>query len=240
MAPPVPTSAPVPSYEAFCARAKEIYAAIPAEFTEGVEDVVLHRDVTRHPQIDDVVTLGECEPSPTAALAGDAEVRSMVHLYYGSFVELAAEDPSFRFDEELVETIEHEVQHHVEDKAGRRGLIDEDDLFDSHARFRADMEVAPGWYRRGHVVEKNVWAVDLDLFVEVAMRRKEFDALKGRTLTMKVLSEPVELEIPSDAQPDEIFTLEGSGLLQRAEDEDEDASTEDVPAGDLHVVPVVR
>ena len=48
----------------------------------------------------------------------------------------------------------------------------------------------------------------------------------------------MELEIPSDAEPEEIFTLEGSGLLQTAEDED--AATDDVPAGDLHIVPVVR
>lgn len=233
-------SAPVPTYEQFCARAKELFAAIPAEFTDGVEDVVLARGIARHPQIGDVVTLGECEPSPTVTITGGDDVRSIVHLYYGSFVDLARNDPSFDFDDELKETIEHEVQHHVEDKAGRRGLIDEDELFDAHARFRADMEVEAGWYRRGRVIERNVWAVDLDLFVEVGMRRKDFEALKGRPLTLKVLGEPVELEIPSDAEPEEIFTLEGSGLLQTAEDEDEDAATDDVPAGDLHIVPVVR
>jgi predicted Zn-dependent protease with MMP-like domain len=231
---------PVPTYERFCERAKEIFAGIPAEFTEGVEDVVLARGVKRHPQLPDIVTLGECEPSPLVAMTGGGDVRSIVHLYYGSFVELAREDETFRFDEELVETIEHEVQHHVEDKAGVRTLIDEDDLFDAHARFRADMEVEPGWYRRGRVVEPNVWAVDLDLFVEVEMRRKDFEGLRGRTLTLTVLGEPVELEIPDDVEPEEIFTLEGSGLLQTAEDEDEDAETEDVPAGDLHIVPVVR
>ncbi len=231
---------PVPTYEAFCARAKELFAAIPAEFTEGIEDVALHRGINRHPQISDVVTLGECEPSPMVALAGDGEVRSIMHLYYGSFVDLARGDPSFHFDDELKETIEHEIQHHVEDKAGRRGLIDEDELFDAHARFRADMDVDPGWYRRGRVIERNVWAVDLDLFVEVEMRKRDFQSLKGRPLTLKVLGEPVELEIPDDAEPDEIFTLEGSGLLQTAEDEDEDAATDDVPAGDLHIVPVVR
>ena len=72
------------------------------------------------------------------------------------------------------------------------------------------------------------------------MRRRDFEALRGRPLTLKVLGEPVELEIPADAEPDEIFTLEGSGLLQTADDEDEDAATDDVPAGDLHIVPIVR
>ena len=231
---------PIPTYEAFCARAQALFAAIPAEFTEGVEDLAIHRGVKRHPQIDDVLTLGECEPSPLVAIAGGGEVRSIVHLYYGSFVELARSDDAFDLDDELRETVEHEVQHHVEDKAGRRGLIDEDDLFDAHARFLADLDVAPGWYRAGRALERNVYAVDLDLFVEVEMRKKEFEALRGKPLTLKVLGDPVEVDIPDDAEPDEVFTLAGEGLLQTAEDEDPETTTDDLPAGDLHIVPLVR
>lgn len=237
---PSPETTPVPTYERFCDRAKEIYAGIPSEFTDGIEDVAIHRGVKRHPQMTDVVTLGECEPSPLVAMTGGGEVRSIVHLYYGSFVELARTDSTFRLDEELVETVEHEIQHHVEDKAGRRGLVDEDDLFDAHARFLADLDVPAGWYRAGRVIEPNVYAVDLDLFVEVDMRRSEFEALKGKMLTLQVLGESVETEIPDDADPAEVFTLEGQGLLQTAEDDDPDTDPNDLPAGDLHVVPLVR
>jgi predicted Zn-dependent protease with MMP-like domain len=238
MVPPSP--APPPSFDRFCERAKEIFERIPTEFTEGIEDLAIHRGVKRHPQLDDIVTLGECEPSPLVAMTGGGEVRSIVHLYYGSFVEQAREDETFRFDEELVETVEHEVQHHVEDKAGRRGLLDEDDLFDAHARFLADLDVPPGWYRAGHRLEPNVYAVDLDLFVEVEMRRKAFEALRGKTLVLKVMGETVETEIPADADPEEVFSLEGQGLLQTAEDDDPDTDPNDLPAGDLHVVPLVR
>jgi hypothetical protein len=228
----------VPPYEAFVARAKEVFAAIPAEYTSDVEDLVVHRGVKRHPQIEEVVTLGECEASPTAALTASGLVRSIVHLWYGSFVDLAGRDETFDWDAELVETVEHEVKHHLEDKAGVRDLEDEDDLFDAHARFRADLDVPAGWYRRGREVEEGVWAVDLDLFVEVRLRRKDFDALKGRTLKLTVLGEPLETEIPADADPEEVFTIEGEGLLETAEDDD--PARDDVPAGDLHLVPLVR
>jgi hypothetical protein len=222
------------SFEEFSARAKEIAGAIPREFLDGVEDVVVHRGVRRHPHVEDVVTLGECEPSPLPALVGHEAVRSIVHVYYGSFVDLARRDDRFDLEGELRETIEHEVRHHIEDRAGLRALIDEDDLFDAHARFRAGLEVPRGWYRRGERMGKDVWAVDSDLFVELRLRRREFERRRGTTLRMTVLEEPVELDLPADADPDEVLTLEGEGLWEEAADGREGE------AGDLHVVPVVR
>jgi predicted Zn-dependent protease with MMP-like domain len=224
------------SFEEFSARAKEIAASIPREFMDGVEDVVVHRDARRHPHVEDVVTLGECEPSPVPALVGHDTVRSIVHLYYGSFADLARRDDRFDVDEELRETVEHEVRHHLEDRAGLRTLIDEDDLFDAHARFRAGLDVPPGWYRRGERMEKDVYAVDLDLFVELRLRRREFEALRGKTLRLSVLGDPVEVEMPGDADPDEVFTLEEEGLFA----EEEGGEEGEGEAGDLHVVPVVR
>jgi hypothetical protein len=225
------------SYEEFSARAKEVARAIPREFMDGVEDVVVHRDAKGHPLIDDVVTLGECEPSPVAALAGSETVRSIVHLYYGSFLDLAGRDEGFDVDEELRETIEHEVRHHIEDRAGVRALIDEDDLFDAHARFRAGLDVPAGWYRRGEKLEQDVYAVDLDLFVELRMRRREFEARRGTTLRLVVLGDPVEVDLPPDADPDEVFTLEGEGLLG---EEPGEGSEQEAESGDLHLVPVTR
>ncbi len=229
---------PIPDYDAFSARAKEIADAIPAPFLEGVEDIVVHRELRRSPILGDVVTLGECESSPLADRMrqgeGDA-VRSIVHLYYGSFVDLARSDASFDVDAELKETIEHELQHHIEDKAGIHDLEDEDDLFDAHARFRADLDVPAGWYRQGERLAPGVYAIDLDLFVELPMRRAEFARLRGRRTEFTILEEPVEVEIPEDGDPDEVYTLEGAGLL-----EDEDDDSPDAAAGDLHIVPLVR
>jgi len=229
---------PIPDYDAFSARAKAIADSIPPQFLEGVEDVVVHRELKKSPILDDVVTLGECESSPLAARMrqgdGDA-VRSIVHLYYGSFVDLAGSDPGFDVDAELRETIEHEIQHHIEDKAGVHGLEDDDDLFDAHARFRADLDVPAGWYRQGERLAPGVFAVDLDLFVELPLRKAEFVGLRGKRKELSILGESVDVELPEDADPEEVFTLEGGGLL-----EDEDDDSPDAPAGDLHIVPLVR
>jgi hypothetical protein len=232
----------VPTYDDFAERAREIAAAIPHEFTADVEDVVVHRGVKRHPQIPDIVTLGECEGSPLAAMTGSGLVRSIVHLWYGSFVDLARRDETFDVDAELRETIEHEVKHHLEDKAGTRSLEDEDDLFDAHQRFLEGLDVPPGWYRFGRRLEPNVWAVDLDLFVELRLRRKEFEALRGKPLSMKILGEPFEVEVPADAVAGEALTYEGEGLVDEDGDEPEappKEGEEGPPAGDLHLIPRV-
>jgi hypothetical protein len=232
---------PIPDYDAFARRAKEIAASIPAEFMEDVEDLVVHRGVKRHPQIDDVVTLGECESSPLAALSGSGDVRSVVHLWYGSFVDLARRDERFDLDAELRETIEHEVQHHLEDKGGTRSLEDEDDLFDAHARFLEGLPVPPGWYRAGERLETGVWAVEADLFVEVRVRRRELDGLRGRRLSMTVLGEPLEVDVPEDVVPGRPVTIEGEGLLlESSEGEELRDPPEAAEAGDLHVVFDVR
>jgi hypothetical protein len=232
-------------FDTFSARAREIAAAFPREFMTGIESVEVHRDVKRHPSLPDIVTLGECETSPLSDPTGQDPFRSIVHLYYGSFADQARNDPSFDVESELRETIEHEIQHHIEDRAGAKELLGEDDLFEAHARFRAGMDVPPGWYRFGEPLGDGVWAVDLDLFLELPMRRREWDAVRGTTVTLTVLGDPVEVAIPSDAAPDEVFTLEGEGIFEpdlEADDEDDRPDDEDVPGnrGDLHIVPLVR
>ncbi len=231
---------PVPSYENFAARAKELTRAIPAEFLEGVEDVVVHREAKRHPLLEDIVTLGEQEPSAMVAMTGSEWVRSIVHLYYGSFVELAARDRQFDVDAELRETIEHELQHHLEDKAGVRALVDDDDLFDAHQRFLAGLETPPGWWRQGEEVGEGVYQVELDLFVELRLRRREFERLRGTTVSLSVLDEPFEAELPSDAAAGDILTFAGEGCLPETEDDNDDEDRDEEGAGALHLVLDVR
>lgn len=234
---------PLPDFDAFSEQAQAITRSIPAEFLAGIESVDVHRELRAHPLLPDIVTLGECGTSPLSTLAGEEAFRSTVHLYYGSFVDLARRDPAFDVEAELRETIEHEIQHHIEDRAGVKALLQEDDLFEAHARFRAGLEVPSGWYRQGEALAPGVWAVDLDLFVELSLRRAEFERLKGKPLTLEVLDEPLEVEIPADAAPEEVFTVEGAGLFE-PDDEPEEGEDPDPEApghsGDLHLVPRVR
>jgi hypothetical protein len=227
-------------FDTFSARARAIAREMPGEFMSGIEAVEVHREVKRHPVLPDIVTLGECETSHLSDPTGTEPFRSVVHLYHGSFVDLAGRDASFDFEGELRETIEHEVQHHLEDRAGIADLRDEDALFDAHARFREGLDAPPGWYRMGEGVGPDLWAVDLDLFLELRLRRKEWERLLGTTLHLTVLDQPLDVDLPSDADPGEAFTLEGEGLFEP--DDPEGVADEDAPgaAGDLHLIPVVR
>lgn len=239
----------VMDFETFAARARQLADAIPAEFMEGIETVDVHEDTLPHPLVPDVFTLGECATSPLSDPSGQDPFKSIVHLYYGSFVALAESDPSFDVDAELEETIEHEVQHHIEDRAGAQALSEEDALFETHARFRAGLEVPVGWYRQGEPIAPGLWAIDLDLFLEVNLRRKDWEAIPGTRLVLNLLDEPFEIDVPEDAQPDEVWTFEGEGLVEGDEDDGDDDETaeEDTDdeelsglAGALHVLPVVR
>lgn len=233
----------VPSFEDFSARAQAIVRAMPERFLEGIESVDVHREAKHDPVLPGVVLLGECATSPLSALAQEEAFRSTVHVYYGSFVDMAGKDARFDVDAELVETLEHEVQHHIEDRAGVKALADADDLFEQHARFKAGLDTQPGWYRQGEPVGPRTWAVDLDLFVELPLRRAQFDALKGSAVTLQVLEGPLEIEVPADARPEEVFTVPEAGLFEPDEElaEGEEVD-EDTPgtAGDLHILPLVR
>jgi len=235
---------PVLSFDEFSTQARAMTEALPKEFLEGIESVDVHREKKPDSVLQDVLLLGECAVSPLSELVQEQAFRSTVHLYYGSFLEMAKLDPGFDMQGELRETIEHEIQHHIEDRAGVRTLLHEDALFEAHARFKAGLEVAPGWYRMGEQLGPRVWAVDLDLFVELRMRRREFEARRGSTFTFQLLDEPLEVELPADASPDEIFTVPEAGLVEGGPDEEEDEEDpdDDAPrtAGDLHLVPLVR
>jgi hypothetical protein len=76
--------------------------------------------------------------------------------------------------------------------------------------------------------------VDLDLFLELPLRRKDWERLPGTTLSLALMDGTLELVVPEDADPSEIWTFAGEGLL------DEDAEEETGPVGDLHVIPLVR
>jgi hypothetical protein len=180
--------------------------------------------------------------------------QSIVHLYYGSFRDLASKDDRFDADKELEETIRHEIQHHLEDRAGVRTLIDEDDLADALHRFHAGLENPKGWWRQGERLERGVFAVGDDLFVELRLRPEEFAARRGTVVEMTILGQPFEAEIPADTEPGETLTYEGEGLLAEegeghghghahahgrsapATRREAESEEDDVEAGDLHLV----
>ncbi|MFV1959089.1 MAG: metallopeptidase family protein [Planctomycetota bacterium] len=234
-------------FDAFSARARALAARQPEDVMEGIEAVEVLPEALPHPHVPGVYTLGTCEPSPLCEATGGEPLRSTLRLYHGSFAALAAEDPAFDVEAELLRTLVHEIRHHLEDRAGAPDLRREDALLEVHARFRAGQDVPAGWYRCGVAIEPGLWAVDLDLFLELELRRKEWEALPGHRLCLCILGERFEVDVPEDLDPDEIWTFEGEGLIE-GEDEEAGDGPEgeegDEPpaaglAGDLHVVVLV-
>lgn len=100
-----------PSFEAFAARAREI--AAPRMEVAPTADVELIIE-GETPAVDDggEMLLGSYTP-PDPGDAGTPTRAPVVTVYYRTFRATWNEDDSFDWDDELVETIEHELEHHV-------------------------------------------------------------------------------------------------------------------------------
>lgn len=124
------------SFEAFQALLNELVDAIPEEFLEGLQGVHALPQVRQETGFKRVYRLGEyLDPGPSAFLGGNTGLGRHIALYYGSFAEVAAGDPHFAWEDQLWDTLLHELRHHVESQAGDRSLIEED--VRRHRRFRA-------------------------------------------------------------------------------------------------------
>ena len=110
-------------FAAFRAAAERAYGEIPERFKTGIEGLIVSRDVVPSPGLPDVYTLGEClTESWPSDWQGPDTTRSSVVLYWGSFESLSEHDPEFDWDDEIWETLTHELRHHLE------SLADEDRL----------------------------------------------------------------------------------------------------------------
>lgn len=158
----------------FRAAAETFWRGIPAKFRQGAL-LMVHAEAEPDPEHGDVFLLGACEPQFAAleeafAAAGDprpGDRQSILHLWYGSFVEMQARAVSFDWQGELHETILHELTHHWEQRAGLDAL----DRFDAaqiinFARLRGQRPPMYFW-RDGEAWGEGRWHIDGDVFVEV-------------------------------------------------------------------------
>ena len=202
-------------FREFEARAQEIYDSIPDRFKEGVDGLEVERKTVPHPSLPEIFTLGECvsEYYPSE-FGGAGEVRSMVVVYHGSFLALSRIDEEFDWEEELNETILHEVKHHRESMALEDSLEELDYAEDQNFARRAGERFDPFFYRSGTAVADRVWEVDHDLFAEVSAGRREVAAgwveieADGETHRVPVSPQDPDVHYVRIGE-----TLEGSGEL---------------------------
>jgi predicted Zn-dependent protease with MMP-like domain len=108
--------------ESFTALADQMVERIPPRFLDGLNGGIViveepFRNATDPP---DLYILGH--------YIDDFAMGRYIALYYGSFVQLFRDEPRQVWEEELWETILHELRHHVERQAGIGDLDLEDEL----------------------------------------------------------------------------------------------------------------
>lgn len=163
-------------FEAFEARAHQLWRGIPARFREGVDGLVVSPVAHTHPGMPDVYTLGECTTEDYPSDFGGPETtRSILTLYHGSFVALARRDPDFDWDAELWETLTHELQHHLESLADENALESYDYAAEQHFRRLRGESFDPYFYRLGRRERPGLYEVEGDLYLEVEREMREVD-----------------------------------------------------------------
>ncbi|HUF14062.1 MAG TPA: hypothetical protein VMN78_13240 [Longimicrobiales bacterium] len=123
---------------------------IPEEYKQGVDGVRVLRRSKAHDELPDVYTLGECvtEAYPSD-YGGPDTTRSAVVLYWGSFAALAELDADFDWEDELWETLTHELRHHLESLAAEDALEDVDYAADENFKRYEGEPFDPFFHRSG-------------------------------------------------------------------------------------------
>jgi hypothetical protein len=139
---------------------------VPADFFDGIAEVVVSPRVVAHPERADVFTLGECIPLPVQVGSGVEGLQSQVVLYYGSFAALAGLQQGMDWRQEAWDTLTHELRHHLEWRAHAPDLEDFDWAVE-HNFARHDGEpFDPTFFLSGQAEGENRYSVEDDVFID--------------------------------------------------------------------------
>src|SRR5690348_14747789 len=150
----------------FEAMVRRMAAELPAEYLEGIAEIVVSPATLPHPVRAEVYTLGECIPLPATADDVDS-IQSRVVLYHGSFQALARMDPGFDWREEAWETLTHEIRHHLEWRARAPALEALDAAAEANFARQDGEAFDPAFYRDGEEIAPGIFRVEDDYFLEL-------------------------------------------------------------------------
>lgn len=185
-----------PTFEEFEELAWGLWEEIPEEYKAGIDGLIVERRSAMHPELPEVYTLGECHTEHyPGEIGGPDQIRSAVVLYYGSFLQIAREDPGFDWEEELWETIVHELQHHLEFLASEAGLESLDYAMDENFKRLDGEPFDPFFYHAGVELAPRTWGVERDFFIEREYRER--DEL-GEAIEFEWRGEPYLVEVPAE------------------------------------------
>jgi predicted Zn-dependent protease with MMP-like domain len=195
------------TFDEFATFAQRVYDEIPEDFKEGLDGMEVSRKTVLHPTLPEVYTLGEClsEFYPSD-YGGAGDVLSRVVLYYGSFLELSRSRDDWDWEDEVFETVTHEVRHHLEHLASEDALEEMDYAEDQNFARREGERFDPFFYRMGREAGPGVWEVDGDVFVEVEVsaggEARSLDVeVRGARLVVRVPAEVADVRFLSVTRP---------------------------------------
>lgn len=177
-------------------------AGIPAEFLEGIAEIVVSPRTVPHPDREEIWTMGECIPIPVDD--GDPRnLQSRVVLYHGSFQALARDSEDFDWTGEAWETLTHEIRHHVEWKARVPDLETLDRAAEANFARQDGQPFDPAFYRDGLRLSDDCYQVDDDVFVE--------HRLPSATASLRFRWQGLDYEVavPPDAELPAFLTVVG-------------------------------
>lgn len=179
-------------------RARRAFEEIPKVYLEGIDGLTVSRNAPVHPGLGDVYTMGECLTEEHPSDFGSPETtRSMIVLYWGSFRALSMENPDFDWDEEIWETLSHELRHHLESLAGDDALEGVDYAADEMFKRFDGQPFDPWYYQQGEQVSAGVYRVEGASYVEQIWSEETFVQARGVSLRWKGqdyrLAKPAEL-----------------------------------------------
>lgn len=168
----------------FEALARSEWDRIPEVYKEGVDGLIIERTRKASDGAVDVWTLGEClTESYPSEYDGPDSVRSDVVLYWGSFRELAADDAEFDWEQEVWETLTHELRHHLESLARESALDAVDAGLHQHYRRLDGDDFDPYYYRLGEARGRGWYSLEDAWFYETFVPgdgRVEFEWMSER------------------------------------------------------------
>lgn len=103
-----------PSFDKFCKLADEIIRQIPDMYKKGISGIFVIPEEVRDEEIPELYILGHYH--------GGGFLEPSIDIYYGSFRQVFQGLPLAQLEEELWETITHEIRHHLEENAGLHNL----------------------------------------------------------------------------------------------------------------------
>ncbi len=116
------------NYQAFKELVSEYLDEIPERFMDGLQAVHVFEQAKGNASTGPMLyRLGEyLDPGPDETFRPGVHLGRHVALYYGSFVAIAQHNPGFDWEIQAWEVLTHELQHHLESRAGERTLIEWD------------------------------------------------------------------------------------------------------------------